>query len=74
MRDILFVCVGTPSNRNGSINLRYVANVIKKINYLAKNEKILIVIKSTVLPGTISKKLVKLITKKIFLFVQTQNF
>ena len=38
--------------------------MIKKINYLAKNEKILIVIKSTVLPGTISKKLVKLITKK----------
>jgi UDPglucose 6-dehydrogenase len=62
--NVIFICVGTPSNQDGSINLKHVENVIVNLNRSVKNERVLIVIKSTVLPGTISKKLIKLINKK----------
>ncbi len=50
--DILFICVPTPMNEDGSSNIDIVKNTIKEIS-LSKNvkEKILI-IKSTVPPGT----------------------
>ena len=56
--------MGTPSNKNGSINLNYIASAIKDINKKVKKEKVLIVVKSTVLPGTISQKLLRLIHNK----------
>ena len=59
--NVIFICVGTPSNQDGSINLKHVENVIVNLNRSVNNERVLIVIKSTVLPGTISKKLIKLI-------------
>ena len=62
--NVIFICVGTPSNQDGSINLKHVENVILNLNRSVNNERVLIVIKSTVLPGTISKKLIKLINKK----------
>lgn len=62
--NVLFICVGTPSNKNGSINLKYVTSVIKNINKIVKKEKVLIVVKSTVLPGTVSQKLLGLISNK----------
>jgi len=62
--NVIFICVGTPSNQDGSINLKHVENVIVNLNRSVNNERVLIVIKSTVLPGTISKKLIKLINKK----------
>ena len=62
--NVVFICVGTPSKKNGSIDLKYITSAIKEINKNVKKEKVLIVIKSTVLPGTISKFLIKLINKK----------
>lgn len=52
--DISFITVGTPSNPDGSINLSYVRDtIIDCAKALRENElKHLIVIKSTVLPGT----------------------
>ena len=52
--DITFVCVGTPSMKNGSIDLSYLKEATKQIATILKNKKTwhLIVIKSTVLPGT----------------------
>ena len=62
--NIIFICVGTPSKKNGSIDLRYIEPIIRYINDVTKKEKVLIVIKSTVLPGTISNKLLKFVKKK----------
>ena len=61
--NVVFICVGTPSRKNGSINLKYIENIIKELNYAVKKERLTIVIKSTILPGTISKKLSKIINK-----------
>jgi UDPglucose 6-dehydrogenase len=59
--DIIFITVGTPSNKKGEISLQYLKKVIndllKKLN--RKKTKCLIVIKSTVIPNTtewVSKK------------------
>jgi len=55
--DITFICVGTPSLENGNIDLSYVFDISKKIiNILSTKEDYhLLVIKSTVLPGTTEK-------------------
>jgi GDP-mannose 6-dehydrogenase len=53
--DISLVCVGTPSNPNGSLDLKYVKSVCKEIGAALelKNSKHVVVIRSTMLPGTI---------------------
>ena len=52
--DIVFVTVGTPSKKDGSIDLKFIKSVSKKIVGLIKNMSNLplVVIKSTILPGT----------------------
>ena len=52
--NVIFLCVGTPSKKNGDIDMKYINNFCNKLNQY-KNEKILLVIKSTVLPGTLNK-------------------
>ncbi len=53
--DIVFVCVGTPSAKNGSLNTAYVERVCMDIGLAASklNKKLLLVIRSTLLPGSI---------------------
>jgi UDPglucose 6-dehydrogenase len=53
--DITFICVGTPSDTNGKIDLTYVKEACEKISPILKekNSYHLIVVKSTVIPGTI---------------------
>ena len=52
--DVSFVCVGTPSLRNGKLDLRHVETVCREIGQglAKKNSFHLVVIRSTVLPGT----------------------
>jgi len=52
--DISFLCVGTPSLRNGKLDLGHIGPVCKEIgNALRKKSSFhLIVVRSTVLPGT----------------------
>ncbi len=52
--DVTFLCVGTPSMKNGSIDISYLKEATKQIATILKNKKTwhLIVVKSTVLPGT----------------------
>ena len=52
--DLTFIAVGTPSNKDGSINLKYIEAVSKDIGNILKNKESyhLIIVKSTVVPGT----------------------
>ncbi len=52
--DIIFICLPTPSDKDGSINLKYVKEEIKELAKLYKNMDSYktFVIKSTVIPGT----------------------
>jgi len=58
--DISIICVGTPSNENGSLDLKYLIKVAEKIGeFLAQTKSYhLIVNRSTVLPGTIEDILI----------------
>lgn len=52
--EISFVCVGTPSMRSGKLDLGYVERVVHEIGAALKQKKShhVIVLRSTVLPGT----------------------
>jgi len=52
--EVIFNCVGTPSNEDGSANLEFVFAVAEQVAEVAKEHKILIN-KSTVPPGTAFK-------------------
>jgi UDPglucose 6-dehydrogenase len=52
--DITFLCVGTPSQKDGSLDVSYLTEATKQIATILKEKKPwhCIVVKSTVLPGT----------------------
>ena len=50
--DVIFLCVPTPMNQDGSCNLDIVGNVISEINSSSNDSNKIVVIKSTVVPGT----------------------
>lgn len=61
--DLSLVCVGTPSRPNGSIDLRYVERVSQQIGEALrfKGRAHTIVIRSTVMPGTIDTHVIPVI-------------
>jgi len=63
--DITFICVGTPSEDNGSISLKYVKTVAQSIGEaLKKNTNYhIVVIKSTVIPGTTNDIVIPILEK-----------
>ncbi|MBC7108498.1 MAG: UDP-glucose/GDP-mannose dehydrogenase family protein [Methanomassiliicoccales archaeon] len=63
--DATFVCVQTPSNKNGSINLKFVLGAAREIGKnLMKKDEHLVVIKSTVVPGTTENKIIPIIERR----------
>jgi UDPglucose 6-dehydrogenase len=52
--DVTFICVGTPSMKDGSLDVSYLKEATKQIAAVLKNKNHwhLVVVKSTVLPGT----------------------
>ncbi len=59
--EVSLICVGTPSNPNGSLDLRYVIRVCQEIGAAlkTKNEHHVVVVRSTMLPGTIQNVVVR---------------
>ena len=55
--DLSFVCVGTPSQVNGNLDLTYIRRVCEEIGLAltSKAERHTIVIRSTILPGTMRR-------------------
>jgi GDP-mannose 6-dehydrogenase len=55
--ELSFVCVGTPSQPNGNLDLRYIRRICEQIGEALKSKtpRHTIVIRSTILPGTMHK-------------------
>jgi len=64
--DIIFVTVGTPQKTDGSIELSMIKSAVKTIGKILKNEKKnpIILIKSTVTPGTMQEIVLPIIEKE----------
>lgn len=58
--DVSFICVGTPSQLNGSLDLRYVRNVCEEIGAALRDKDSfhIVVQRSTVLPGTMASMVI----------------
>ena len=63
--ELSFVCVGTPSQSNGNLDLRYVQRVCEQIGEALKekDEWHTVVIRSTILPGTMCQVVIPALEK-----------
>lgn len=57
LTDLSFVCVGTPSQANGNLDLKYISRTCEQIGECIRNKHTFhtVVIRSTILPGTMHK-------------------
>jgi UDPglucose 6-dehydrogenase len=62
--DVSFICVGTPSKNNGEIDLTYIKDVCKELGGLLRDlDYHLVVVKSSVVPGTTDSVILPLLEK-----------
>lgn len=64
--DVSFVCVGTPSLKNGKLDLSHIENVAREIGAAIKQKKSphVFVLRSTVLPGTTENVVLPILEKE----------
>ncbi len=58
--DMIFLCVGTPINKSGNMSLRYITKATEQIARVLTDKKdyCLVVVKSTLVPGTTEELLI----------------
>jgi GDP-mannose 6-dehydrogenase len=63
--EISFVCVGTPSQPNGSLALAYITRVCEEIGAALKAKRVghIVVIRSTIVPGTMESVVIPILEK-----------
>ena len=63
--EMALVCVGTPSDENGNVNLNYIVNTAHDIAISLKrlNKKYTLVFRSTIPPGTIEETIIPVVIK-----------
>lgn len=63
--DVSMICVGTPSNKNGSLDLQYVENVCCQIGAALADKQgyHVVVVRSTVLPGSTEERFIPLLER-----------
>lgn len=63
--DVSIICVGTPSNKNGSLKIEYLENVCCEIGagLVGKDGYHVVIIRSTMLPGSTEDQLIPLLEK-----------
>lgn len=61
--EVSMICVGTPSKSNGDLDLTYIEHVCRQIGFALreKSDRHTIVVRSTVLPGTVSKVVIPIL-------------
>jgi GDP-mannose 6-dehydrogenase len=66
LADASMICVGTPSNDNGSLRLDHVLNVTEQIGDYLRDINIyhVVVVRSTVLPGTVTDTIIPLLEQR----------
>jgi len=64
--DATFICVGTPSDNDGSINLKYVKEVAAQIGRVLKEKDSyhVVVTKSTIIPGSTEEHVIPVLEKE----------
>ncbi len=64
--EISLICVGTPSNGNGSLSMHSLLGVTKSIAQALRHKKSrhVVVVRSTVVPGTVSRQLIPLMERE----------
>jgi GDP-mannose 6-dehydrogenase len=63
--DISFICVGTPSRKNGDLDVHYIKSVCNEIGSVLCNKADYhtVVVRSTVLPGTVKNIVIPILEK-----------
>ena len=61
--EVSFICVGTPSKKNGDLELNYIEGVCREIGFALRDkpERHTVVVRSTVLPGTVKNVVIPLL-------------